>query len=97
MPLILGAKAQKHLIQLADVIFCERHIVIGQKDQAHGFGIACDFLLITGLKSLPLDVGKQRLNLNVAELCSFDSGGGETLSTLASLRRALGRSCKSFF
>src|SRR5712692_8224962 len=74
MVLVLGAVFEEDSVQLLQMIFGEPQFFPRLKEQAHRFGVASDFLLITRFEGVSPQVGEQRFDLSISELYAFNAG-----------------------
>lgn len=71
---VLFAVSEQVAMQLLDVVFCERDLAPGLKDQLHGFGITGHFLLVPRCERFDIEIRKQSLNFTIREFAAFDAG-----------------------
>ena len=76
MPLVFLTEAEEVTVKLLDVVLRDGDVGVGLGHGVHDFGVASDFLLVTGRERLNLDVREKAFDFTIRELAAFDPGGG---------------------
>ena len=56
---------QQNSVKLLDVVLADRDVGPGIENRLRRFGVACDFLLVTGLERTQIEIGEKQINLNI--------------------------------
>jgi hypothetical protein len=76
MAFVLVGMDQQVAMELFDVILGQGNVGPMREDRFHHVSIAGDFLLIAGDERTDMEIGQEFLDIEVAEFCTFDTGGG---------------------